>query len=70
PGWAVLDYVPLAKGTARAALAVSLSLSVSVLAAVSVLWLQLWQPRVLFDLAGTICMGAVVWHLAHPETRR
>jgi len=70
PGWAVLDYVPLASGTARVALAVALSLSVSVLAAVSVLWLQLWQPRVLFDLAGTICMVAVVWHLAHPETRR
>lgn len=67
PGWAVLDYVHLAEQVSRAALAVALSLSLSTLAAASVLWLHLWEPRALLNVTGTICILSLVWHLAHPK---
>jgi len=69
PGWALLDYVPLAEPASRVALAVALSLSLSVAAAVSVLWLHLWQPRALLDVIGTTCLVALVWHLARGGSR-
>lgn len=69
PGWAVLDYVPLATNASRVALAAALSLSLSTLTTVSVLWIHLWRPRLLLDVTATICLIAVIWHLAHPGDR-
>jgi len=69
PGWAVLDYVPLAKESSKAALAVALSLTLSVLGAASVLWLHLWHPGAMLDTTGTLCLMAVVWRLAYPGRR-
>ena len=66
PGWAVLGYVDLARGVARAALAVALSLSLATVVAVAQLWLHLWQPRALLNVAGTGCLVALGWRLMHP----
>lgn len=70
PGWAVLDYVPLGTGPWRAALAAALSLALSTVAAASAVWLHVWHTRVMLDVAGCLCLLAVVWHLAHPRPRQ
>ncbi|MHB8669980.1 MAG: hypothetical protein ACYDAD_05370 [Acidimicrobiales bacterium] len=67
PGWAALDYLPLAENAARVALAVALSLSFCILATALVVWLHFWHPRLLLDIAGIGCLLALVWHLAHPD---
>jgi hypothetical protein len=69
PGWTVLDYLPLVPDASRTALAVALSLSLSTLATVTVLWLHLWWPRDVLDVAGTLCLFGLLWHLAHPANR-
>ena len=64
PGWTVLNHVRLAEGTSRIALSVVLSLTLAVAATLSSLWLHLWHPRGLLDLAGAACLFALVGHLA------
>lgn len=67
PGWVVLDYVDLARGASRAALSVALSLSLAIVVSVTLLWLHLWQPRVLLNVVGACCLLALGWRLAHPR---
>lgn len=64
PGWTLLRFVTLADATSRAALAVALSLTLGTAATLVSLWLDVWHPRALLDLAGAVCLFTLVWHLA------
>jgi hypothetical protein len=70
PGWAVLNFVPRVDDAWRVVLAVTFSISLCALVTVSTLWLHLWHPRVVLDVAGALCLLALLWHLAYPTSAR
>ena len=64
PGWTVLNHVRLAEGTSRLALSVAFSLTLGTAATALSLWLHLWHPRGLLDVAAATCLFSLLWHLA------
>lgn len=67
PGWAILDWIRLAEGISRVALAVALSLAICSAAALMLLWLRRWEPFLLLYVTGAVSLIAVVWHLARKD---
>lgn len=64
PGWAVLDHVRLAEGADRVALAVVTSLTICAVVALGTLWLEIWNPPVVFGAMALLTLGGIVLHLA------
>lgn len=67
PGWAVLGWGPFEDRRTRVVVAVVLSLTLCTALSLAQLWLGLWRPRAVFDVAAASSLVAILAHVLRAE---